>query len=70
MRPVPVVVGCMLIAFGLMALLGEALTSTGGFGGAAQGSLVDALIGLPGILLGGGVALLLWGFTEKSARKE
>ena len=70
MRVWPVVIGCALIAFGLFAWLGASLTGDAGFGGASQGSLVDSLLGLPGLLLAAGVALLLWGFTEKDARKQ
>ena len=56
MRPWPVVIGCAMIAFGLLAWLGETLSAS--------------LWGVPGLLLGGGVALLLWGFTEKDARRD
>lgn len=69
MRVWPVVTGCTMIALGLFSWLGASLTGAAG-PGMTQGSLVDALIGLPGILLAGGVALLLWGFTEKDARKR
>lgn len=69
-RAVPVVIGCTLVAMGLMALLGEALTGAGGFGGPGDDALIDALFGVPGVLLAGGVALLLWGLTEKPVRKD
>ena len=61
MRPWPVVIGCAMIAFGLLAWLGETLSAP---------SLAASLWGVPGLLLGGGVALLLWGFTEKDARRD
>lgn len=66
MRVFPVVAGCSLIAFGLIALLGGTLTG----GGDPNTSIVDQLIGLPGLMLGVGGALLLWGFTEDDARKR
>ena len=65
MRVFPVVLGCGLIAFGLLALLGGTLV-----GGDPNASIVDQLIGLPGLMLGGGGALLLYGFTEDDARKQ
>ena len=69
MRPWPVVIGCAMIAFGLLAWLSGGLMGPAGFGGATQQSMLDSLLGVPGILLGGGVVVLLWGFTEKDARK-
>lgn len=70
MRVLPVVAGCTLIAGGLFAWLGSSLTGAAGFGGPSQQSLFDSLLGLPGILLGVGVALLLWGFTDKDPRRR
>ncbi|HBQ11441.1 MAG TPA: hypothetical protein DEF51_09815 [Myxococcales bacterium] len=63
-------IGCAMIAFGLLAWLGETLSGSAGFAAQAAPSLAASLWGVPGLLLGGGVALLLWGFTEKDARRD
>lgn len=68
MRVWPVVLGCALIAAGLFAWLGSSLT--GGLSGASEGMLLDAFFGLPGVLMGGGAALFLFGFTDSDARKQ
>jgi hypothetical protein len=69
MRVWPVVGGCTLLALGLLSWFGSTLTGSAGFGGPSQESLMDSLLGLPGILLGGGVALLLWGFTDDPKKR-
>ncbi|HJL15328.1 MAG TPA: hypothetical protein RMH99_06730 [Sandaracinaceae bacterium LLY-WYZ-13_1] len=67
MRVWPVVAGCSMIAFGLLAWLGGSLT---GAAAAGVSALFETLVGLPGALLVVGIVLLLWGFTEDDARKR
>lgn len=68
MRPLPIIFGALLIAAGLMALLGGALANGPADGSTADAMLVDGLLGAPGLLLAGGVALFLFGLTETRPR--